>query len=153
MDCIQYITYHANGKAYPECLTLPVTAEADEPRHLESGVINVYPKVTYQKIDGFGGAMTETSAYLLSKMEPETRRSLLREFFSKEGNAFSLMRVPLDSCDYSIEEYQAVEDPLADPELESFSMERNFKYILPALKEAVEIADQEVSVLLSPWSQ
>ena len=152
MNCTQYITYHVNGRACPETVSLPVTPEADEPRHLESGVINLYPGVTYQTIDGFGGAMTDTSSYLLSKMSPETRKALLKEFFSAEGNRFSLMRIPLDSCDYSVEPYQAVEDPLSDPELLTFSMERNFKYILPAVKEAIEVCDQEVSVLVSPWS-
>ncbi len=152
MDCRQYITYHANGRAYPETITIPVTAEADEPRHLESGVINLYPEVEYQTVDGFGGAMTDTSAYLLSKMPADTRRALLKELFTKEGNALSLIRVPLDSCDYSLEEYQAVADPVADPAFASFNMERNFRYVLPMLKEAISLCDQEVSVLLSPWS-
>ena len=152
MNCTQHITYHVNGKAYPEHLILPVTPEADEPHHLESGVINLYPELCYQTIDGFGGAMTDTASYLLGKMTPETREALLREFFTKEGNGFSLIRIPLDSCDYSVEPYQAVADPIADPELLTFSMERNFKNILPAVKEAIALCDLEVSVLVSPWS-
>lgn len=152
MKCTQYITFHANGKAYPEVQELPVTLEADEARHLESGVLNVYPQITYQTIEGFGGAMTETTAYLLAKMDPATRRAALEEFFGENGSHMKFIRIPLDSCDYSIEEYQAVEDPIADPELATFSMERNFKYILPAMKEAMEISKEEFSVLLSPWS-
>lgn len=152
MNCKQYITFSANGKAYPEVKEIPVTLEADEARHLESGVLNVYPQITYQTIEGFGGAMTETSAYLWSQMDPETRKKSLAEFFGPEGSHVRFIRIPLDSCDYSLEEYQAVEDPIADPELTTFSMERNFKYILPVMKEAMAMSAEPLSVLLSPWS-
>ena len=81
MLCKQITTFSANGLGYPVEKSIPVTREADEARHLESGVINIYPGITYQNIEGFGGAMTETSAYLLSKMTPETRRAALEKFF------------------------------------------------------------------------
>ena len=52
--------------------------------------------------------------------------------------------------------YQAVKDPLQDPELLTFSLERDRSYILPVLKEALDISKEsgngEISVLLSPWS-
>ncbi len=152
MKCRQITTFAANGVGYPVERELPVTLEADEVHHLESGVINLYPEVGYQTLDGFGGAMTETAAYLLSAMTPENRKKALELLFTEKGNHLSLIRVPLDSCDYSLEEYQAVEDPLADPELATFDMTRNYKYILPMLKEALALCDRPVSVLLSPWS-
>ncbi len=34
MTCKQYLTFAANGVGYPVEKDLPVTAEADEPRHL-----------------------------------------------------------------------------------------------------------------------
>ena len=45
----------------------------------------------------------------------------------------------IDSCDYSLEEYQAVADPIADPDLATFSIDRDRKYVLPMLKKAIEI--------------
>lgn len=152
MECQQIITYSANGKAYPQEKELPVTLEADEPRHLESGVLNLYPDITYQTIEGFGGAMTETSAYLLSQMTPQMRKQALEKFFSMEGCRMRFIRVPMDSCDYSLEEYTAVKDPMKDPELATFSLERDQKYILPVLKEAIFLSKEPISVLLSPWS-
>ena len=74
MNCKQYLTFAANGVGYSDCKTLPVTPEADEPRHLESGVINLYPNITYQTIGGFGGAMTDTASYLFSSLKPEERK-------------------------------------------------------------------------------
>ncbi len=152
MQCEQIITYSANGKAYPESFTIPVTAEADEPRHLESGVLNIYPDITYQTIEGFGGAMTETSAWLFSQMDEATRHEALKAFFGEHGNHMKFLRVHMDSCDYSLEEYTAVDDPMADPDFETFSLKRDKKYILPVLKEALAMSSEPLSVLLSPWS-
>ena len=56
----------------------------------------------------------------------------------------------MDSCDYSLEEYTAVEDPIADPDFETFSLKRDQKYILPVLKEALAMSKEPISVLLEP---
>ena len=156
MKCRQITTFCADGEAIVKEQVLPVTREADEPVHLESGVINLYPEITYQEIEGFGCAITETSAYLLSEMEEAARRDILQKFFGKDGSRLHFIRTHIDSCDYSLEEYQAVKDPLQDPELLTFSLERDRKYILPVLKEALDISREsgngEMAVLLSPWS-
>ncbi len=152
MNCKQILTFSANGKTYEKIVEIPVTSEADEARHLESDVLNIYPDITYQTIDGFGAAMTETSAYLFSKMDDATRKSAMEAYFGKYGNQISFLRVHMDSCDYSLEEYTAVEDPMTDPEFETFSLKRDRQYILPVLKEALAMSVQPISVLLSPWS-
>lgn len=152
MNCKKITTFTVNGKAYPEICEIPVTKEADEPTHLESGVLNLYPDITFQEIEGFGGAMTESSSYLFSQMDEKTRKAALEEYFGKDGNHTRFVRVHMDSCDFSLEEYAAVEDPIADPELTTFSIKRDRKYIIPMLKEAMEISAEPLSVLLSPWS-
>lgn len=152
MQCKQFTTYAANGEAIQDEKEITVTREADEASHLESGVLNIYPDITYQKIDGFGGAMTETSAFLLAKMDASMRKAALEEFFGEEGSQFKFLRVHMDSCDFSLDEYTAVEDPMADPELNTFSLKRDQMYILPVLKEAMEISKEPLCVLLSPWS-
>ena len=152
MNFKQITTFSADGNALQKETVIPVTREADEPSHLESGVINLYPDLTFQTIEGFGTAMTESSAYLLSKMDAGTRRSVLEEYFGSGGNHTRFIRVPIDSCDYSLEEYAAVEDPLSDPDLHTFSIKRDQLYILPVLKEAINISVEPISVLMSPWS-
>lgn len=150
MKCTQYVTYTAGGKPVQAVNEIPVTLEADELRYLEEDLINFYPQFTYQTIEGFGGAMTGTSAYLFNKMDPETRRAALKEWFCDYNYCF--VRMSLDSCDYSLEEYQAVEDPIADPELNTFSIKKDKEEIIPMLKEAMEVAGHPISVLISPWS-
>lgn len=152
MNCRQITTFTVNGNAYPKTCEIPVTKEADEPRHLESGVLNLYPQITFQEIEGFGGAMTESSAYLFLKMDEAVRKAALEEYFGKNGNHTRFVRVHMDSCDFSLKEYAAVEDPIADPELATFSIKRDQKYIIPMLKEAMAISKEPLEVLLSPWS-
>lgn len=150
MKATQYLTFTANGQAIPVQKELTVTAEKDEPRYLESDVINLYPGITYQTIDGFGAAMTGTSAHLFAQMDEKTRKAALKAWFVDYDLRF--LRVSLDSCDYSLTEYQAVEDPIADPNLDTFSIKVDKEEIIPMLKEAMEVAGHEISVLVSPWS-
>ena len=152
MKAKQIITYALNRKAIVEEYTLPVTLEADEEKHLESGVINIYPDLLYQEIEGFGGALTETVGYLYSKMNDEDKKQFLEDHFGKNGQHYRFVRMHMDSCDYSLEEYQAVANPLTDPELTTFSIDRDRKYMLPMLKDAMSMSVEPFSVLLSPWS-
>lgn len=64
----------------------------------------------------------------------------------------SFIRLHLDSCDYSLEEYQAVRDPIQDPELAAFSIDHNRRYVIPVVRQAMALSDHPLSVLLSPWS-
>ncbi|MBQ9251197.1 MAG: glycoside hydrolase [Clostridia bacterium] len=122
------------------------------PHIVEDHVIGLYPSFRFQKVDGFGCALTETACYLLSQMSPEQRTETLSFWFGPEENKARFVRIPIDSCDYSLSEYQAVADPIADPELNTFSIDRDRKYILPVVKEALTLSGGKLSVLLSPWS-
>lgn len=152
MQVRQITTYHAKGQAHTEEKMFSTRQEALEETMTESNVVNLYPQFAFQTIEGFGGAMTESSAYLLMQMDKETRDQALREYFGKDGNRLRFIRVPIDSCDYSLEEYQAVKNPLEDPELNTFSIERDCRYVIPMLKRAMELSEEPLSVLLSPWS-
>ena len=152
MQMKQVITYAVNGKAITEERMLPVTLEKDEPRHLESGVINLYPDIAYQLIEGFGGALTDTVGYLYSTLSKKNQKRFLEEYFGIDGHHYRFIRMHMDSCDYSLEEYQAVSDPIADPDFTTFTIERDRKYMLPMLKDAMAMTVLPFSVLLSPWS-
>ncbi len=152
MKGMQMTTYHVDGEAISKETALKVRMEQADERLVESNVVNLYPEFEFQEIRGFGGAMTEASAYLLMQMEEGARRGALEDIFGENGLGMRLLRVHIDSCDFSLDEYQAVPDPIADPELKTFSIERDRKYIIPMLKEAMEVAKEPVSVLLSPWS-
>jgi glucosylceramidase len=118
---------------------------------LQNQLIFVDPSQKFQRIIGFGGALTESSAYLLSKMDAAKRSYVLKSYFSPLGAGYNLVRVCLNSSDFSLGNY----DYLAgeDKTLKSFSLAHEDQYVLPALKEARSYArEQRLTLLGSPWS-
>lgn len=152
MNVKQITTFNLNGAPVKREFSIPVTLEADEAKHLESGVINLYPDITYQEIEGFGGALTDTVGYLYSKLTEESKKQFLEQYFGENGHHYRFLRMHMDSCDYSLEEYQAVGDPIADPDFTTFTIDRDRKYMIPMLKDAMAMTTTPFSVLLSPWS-
>ena len=122
------------------------------PKAVEANVVGLYPNHTFQTVEGWGCAMTESACWLLSGMTPSDRRAALSRWFGPEGMDARFIRMHIDSCDYALSEYQSVADPLADPALDTFNIDRDRKWTLPVVKEAVEMAGGNIRVLLSPWS-
>ena len=54
-----------------------------------------------QTITGFGGAFTESSAYLLNQISKENRDKILKAYFANDGARYSLARTHMNSCDFS----------------------------------------------------
>ena len=134
----------------------PVQFEQARERGLENRweweTVSVYPDYRYAAVEGYGCALTESACSLLYAMPAEDRRRLLEAWFAPQGAGARYVRVHADSCDYSLTEYQAVRDVLADPELETFDISRDEKYIIPAIREACAVAGRDLEVMLSPWS-
>ena len=67
--------------------------------------IKLKPEDTFQTITGFGGAFTESSAYLLNKISKKNRDTILKAYFAKNGANYSLTRTYMNSCDFSLGQY------------------------------------------------
>ncbi len=117
----------------------------------EFNIINIYPEHTFQKIDGFGGAITEAVGVTLNKMPPKIVDNILEECFGSKGLAYSIIRSHIDSCDFSLSNYSAVEDK-NDFFLNTFSIKRDEKYIIPCIHAASKAAGKSLPVMLTPWS-
>ncbi len=126
--------------------------EASLVKAVEARVVGLYPDYTFQTVEGWGCAMTEAACYLLSQMSEENRKKALAKWFGPDGMNARFIRMHIDSCDYSLSEYQAVADPIADPELNTFTIDRDRKWTIPVVKEALAMANGQLQVLLSPWS-
>ncbi|MGN0763444.1 MAG: glycoside hydrolase family 30 beta sandwich domain-containing protein [Aristaeellaceae bacterium] len=124
---------------------------APDTQGVENQVVNLYPDVTGQTIEGFGGAITDAAGYVYAQMPVEKRRQLMQDYFSEAGLGYRIARVPMDSCDFSVEMYEAMSDP-SDTALAGFSTTRQFRYILPMLEDAREAAGGDLELMLSPWS-
>ena len=121
------------------------------PGETENKVINLYPEITYDAFEGFGGAITESAGYVYSLMPEEQKRALMEAYFSPERMNYRMVRIPIDSCDFSLGQYEAVSDP-EDASFRTFSFERVEKYILPMLRDAETAAGKRIPIMLSPWS-
>ena len=109
----------------------------------------VHPSISYQQILGMGGALTEAAAYTYARMSAEKQQQLLALFFG-DGNHYNFCRLHIQSCDFALGNYAYVEDA-KDTGLDSFSIERDRKYIIPFTKAALE-KNSKIQFLASPWS-
>ena len=72
-----------------------------------------------QEIIGFGGAFTEASAHNFFQLDTKARTQLLEAYFGAEGIGFSLGRLHINSCDFSLESY-SFDDVPEDYEVSHF---------------------------------
>ena len=99
---------------------------------------------------GFGVAITPSSCYVLSKMSKDERKDLFSHLYSKDGVNLGIARLCIGSSDYSPEIYSYDDVPF-DTELSHFSVSRDGEYIIPIIKEILEI-NPDLYILASPWS-
>ena len=117
----------------------------------ENQVVNLYPSVTYQTMEGFGGAITDAAGYVFSRMDKDQQEKLLSMYFGPDGMHYNRVRLHMDSCDFTTRLYSAVEDE-KDEAFESFDFRYTEKYMIPLLEAAQKKACRKLKVMLSAWS-
>ncbi len=127
------------------------TSMIPDTKEQEMFVVNVYPNKKYQTIQGFGGALTESSGYTLARMSEEKRKEVVEAYYGKDGIGYTLGRVHMDSCDFSLGNYCAVQNP-DDGSFGDFTLERDAKYVQPLVKMVEEALGHPAGLMLSPWS-
>ncbi|POS01844.1 glucosylceramidase [Flavobacterium croceum DSM 17960] len=116
-----------------------------------SAVIRLEPQIKFQKIVGFGGAFTESTTYLLSKLSAQNRAKILELYFSESGAKYSLCRTHINSCDFSLNHYAYANTP-NDVDLKDFSIARDEETIIPTIKEAQKYSKNGFKLIASPWT-
>ena len=106
----------------------------------------------FQTVLGFGGAFTESSAHNWLKLSPAQRDEVLRLYFDRAtGHGYTLCRVHMNSCDFSLGNYAHAATP-GDLTLQDFSIARDQLALLPFIQAAQQVAGQPLQLLVSPWS-
>ncbi|MBP2629021.1 MAG: glucosylceramidase [Firmicutes bacterium] len=118
---------------------------------VENEVINLYPCMEYQRMEGFGGAITDSAGYVFAQMNEEQKDILLTNYFKEENMNYQMVRIPIDSCDFATHIYSAVIDK-DDSKLHSFSFADTERYIIPMLNAAEKKAGKKLKIMLSAWS-
>ncbi|ADN02330.1 glycoside hydrolase family 30 protein [Spirochaeta thermophila] len=117
--------------------------------YIEREVV-VDPSREYQRILGFGGALTEASGYVLSLLPDKERERVIRMYFDRrEGHGYTFARTHMNSCDFSFGNWALVEKE--DPSLSSFDLGPSRRYQLPLVKDAWRVSGG-LRLLVSPWS-
>ena len=118
---------------------------------VECGVINVFDDVQYQEILGFGAAFTESAAYNYSLLTAEQKQDFLERCFNKEsGLGYCLGRVHINSCDFSLNIYNYVQE--GDDTLETFDISRERQYVIPFLRDIQAYCQEPLVLMAAPWS-
>jgi glucosylceramidase len=113
--------------------------------------IKLNPSKTYQVYTGFGGAFTESSAYLLNRLSEANRKKIIDAYFGPDGARYSLTRTHMNSCDFSLSQYSyaPVEE---DMELENFSVDEDKADLIPMIKDAMAASEDGFKIFASPWT-
>lgn len=119
-------------------------------------VIGIDARHRYQRITGFGAAMTDTAAWLLqTQLPPAARARVMDDLFGPRGIRLGFVRVPIGASDFTKDgipyTYDDVPPGQLDPALAQFSIAHDDAYIVPALRRMRTI-NQRVAILASPWS-
>ncbi|HDS07777.1 MAG TPA: glucosylceramidase [Bacteroides sp.] len=108
--------------------------------------------VTFQTIEGFGGAFTDASAITFAKLPDDVRAEFIKACFDPvEGNGYNLCRTTIHSCDYSGEMYTYAEVE-GDKKLKHFTIDHDMQYRVPMIRAAMEAAGGNLRFFASPWS-
>ncbi len=117
----------------------------------KASVIKLHPAQEFQTITGFGGAFTESSAYLLNKLSKKNRDTILQAYFAQDGANYSLTRTHMNSCDFSLSQYSysPVEE---DMNLEHFTIKDDMDDLIPMIKDAMKVSKDGFKIFASPWT-
>jgi glucosylceramidase len=114
--------------------------------------ITLNPEEKFQTITGFGGAFTESSAYLVTKLSEANRKKIMNAYFGADGANYSLTRTHINSCDFSLKHY-AYSMVDGDKNLEHFSIEEDKKNnLIPMILQAKAISKEGFKIIASPWT-
>jgi len=122
----------------------------------DAAVITVNPSLRYQRIIGFGAAMTDTSAWLLhDELSPAARASTMAALFSRAGIHLSFVHIPIAASDFTAAGTPYTYDDMppgeSDPSMAHFSIAHDEPYVIPALTQMLSL-NREVFTLANPWT-
>jgi glucosylceramidase len=119
-------------------------------------VIAVNTALRYQRVQGFGAAMTDSSAWLIERdLTPQARNELMSELFGPAGIRLGFVKVAIGASDFTYNGRPYTYDDLpahrSDPRLAHFSIAHDRAYILPALLQARAL-NPAAELLATPWT-
>lgn len=120
-----------------------------------ANLINIDFSTKLQEMEGFGAALTGSSAYLINqKLNASQRENLLKDLFDPQnGIGISYLRVTMGASDFSLEDFTYNDLPAGqtDPLLSKFSVSKDQTDLIPVLK-AIVALQPAIRIMATPWS-
>ena len=117
--------------------------------------IVVDPTLTFQRMQGFGGAITDSSATVLYRLSPAVRAATMRSLFDPvTGDGLDYLRQPIGASDFVTTAAYTYDDMPAgqtDYQQRHFSIAHDQAQILPLLRQA-DALNPRLQIIASPWS-
>jgi len=125
-------------------------------QNADSSTIAINEHQQFQQMDGFGAAVTDSSAWLMyTRMSTSQRNDLMKRLFDPaNGIGISFVRIPMGASDFSVNgpySYDDLPPGQTDPTLSNFSINHDTAYILPILKQALAL-NPSLKFMANPWN-
>lgn len=119
-------------------------------------VIHVNSSSSFQRVNGFGAALTDSSAWLIhDRLGDRARAKLLDELFGPTGLDLQFLRLPIGASDFTVNgrpySYDDLPPGQSDPQLRRFSIAHDQAYIIPTVRSALSI-DPHLEIMATPWT-
>lgn len=112
--------------------------------------IFVNPNKTFQKFLGIGGAITDPSSDVFSKLNKSKQDELLNAYYGKNGIGYNIIRTSIHSSDFGLGSYTYIDE--GDADLKTFSIEKDREKRIPFIKRAIALIKNDIVFYASPWS-
>lgn len=108
----------------------------------------------YQEIEGFGAALTGSSANVINGMAPAQKDALIKDLFSpSEGIGLSYLRLTIGASDFSVNtfSYNDLPQGTTDAGLAGFSIAQDETDVIPVMQSILGYSPH-IKIMGSPWS-
>jgi len=133
----------------------PLAVDVRPTSSSDSPPVTVDPGLRFQRVDGFGAAITHSSAELIGALPQEARDRLMAELFDPSGLVrLNSVRIPIGASDFISGEAFTHDDMppgQQDWTLDHFNVDRDRTTIVPVLSQALAL-NPDLVVTASPWS-
>ncbi len=123
--------------------------KTSQPLETEIGVF-VNPKKKFQEFLGIGGAITDASAEVFSKLSNTKQKEFLKAYFTEDGINYNIIRTSIHSSDFGLGSHTYIEE--GDDKLKTFSIEKDKKKRIPLIKRSIDLIKENLVFYASPWS-
>ncbi|MGB1123119.1 MAG: hypothetical protein ACPG08_06300 [Flavobacteriales bacterium] len=114
---------------------------AKQPLETEIAVF-VNPNNTFQSYMGIGGAITDASAEVYSKLSTPVQSQFMNAYFGEGGINYNILRTSIHSCDFGLGSHTYIEE--GDSALTTFDIEPDRAKRIPMIKRAASMIGDDL---------